>query len=169
MARGEITTNIKRLVMLPVFTGLVMGVVAAAAQAFMHVQPPAAYGICFLGHPRDLVNWAVDHLFNTHWPVINLFSDYPTFLVLGVLLGSLTAAYRNNELIFRSGPIRKKTLAFVIGFLVVNFGLLWGSCPIRTTLLVAYGNLMAVVAILSIAFGVVVACIFIRWLARRSL
>ena len=44
-------------------TGLIMGVSAAAAQADFEVQPPEAYGIGLLGHPRDLVSLVSNNLF----------------------------------------------------------------------------------------------------------
>ena len=149
-------------------TGLVMGISAAAVQAFFQVGPPVAYGICLLGHPRDLTNWLVNHIANTDLSVISTFAIYPTLLALGVLIGAFIAAYRNGEAQLKSGPVRKKFYAFMFGFLVVNFGLLWGSCPIRTGLLAAYGNIIAVMVLLSIVMGVVLACIYVRWRVKGA-
>ncbi len=43
--------------------GAIAGFLAAAAQAFFHVIPPPAYGICIACHMRDLVNWVTTHIY----------------------------------------------------------------------------------------------------------
>ena len=149
-------------------TGLIMGVAAAAAQAFFKVQPPEAYGICLLGHPSDLTTGITNNLLGTNWPVHEAFIVFPSLLVIGVFIGSYITAYRNKELGWRPGPVRKKFSAFMFGFLVVNFGLLWGACPIRTALLTSYGNVMAVIALFSIAVGVILACLYIRLRVKKG-
>lgn len=156
-------TTLALVFTLTTLTGLTMGLAAAAVQAYFQVAPPVAYGICLLGHPRDFLNYLANHFAHTHWPVISTFAIYPTLLVLGILGGSFIAASRNHELAFRPGPVRNRFYAFMFGFLVVNFGLLWGSCPIRTALLVAYGNMTALIVILSISTGAILACIYVKW------
>lgn len=154
---------------LPLITGLIMGVSAAVAQAYFQVQPPVAYGICLLGHPRDLIYWITNNLLGTNWRSIEIFTIFPTLLVVGVFVGSYMAAYRNKEFKIRPGPVRKKFSAVVFGFLVANFGLLWGSCPIRTGLLVSYGSVMALIALASIVVGVVLACEYVRLRAKKEI
>ena len=153
---------------LPLITGLIMGVSAAAAQAYFQVQPPVAYGICLLGHPRDLTHWIINNLFDTNWPLFEVFVVFPALTVIGVVIGSFIAANINKELKLRPGPVRKKLSAFMFGFLVVNFGMLWGSCPIRTGLLASYGNVMAVIALASIVIGVLLACTYVRFRVKRE-
>lgn len=150
-------------------TGIIMGLSAAAAQAFFRVQPPEAYGICLIGHPRDMVNWLLDNFLHTDWPISEVSYLFPVFTVFGVLVGSLIAAYKNKELNFRSGPVRSKFFAFMFGFLVVNFGLMWGSCPIRTGLLVSYGNVLAIIVLVAITVGVLLACIYIRFRIKKEI
>src|ERR1035437_8527762 len=104
--------------------GIVMGLLAAAAQAYFQVQPPVANGISFLGHPRELLDWIVNHVFWANWPVAQEFIAIPPLTVIGVIIGSFVAAARNKELKLRPGPVRKKVLAAIFGFLVGNFGLL---------------------------------------------
>jgi hypothetical protein len=158
-------------------TGIVMGVLAAAAQAFFRVQPPVADGISFLGHPAYLLKWLLDNIigsksslsfFGSGWAVAREFVVYPCLTVLGVLIGSFVASNRNKEFRLRPGPVRKNFLAFSFGFLVVNFGLLWGACPIRTALLVSYGSVLGVIALASIVGGVLIACVYISWSSKRG-
>ena len=153
---------------LALITGLVIGIMAAIVQAFFKVQPPIAYGICLIGHPRDLTAWLSNNLFDTSWTINEAFIIFPTLTVLGVILGAITSAYRNNEWRFRSGPVRNRFYAFMFGFLVVNFGLAWGSCPIRTGLLVSYGNIMAVIVLISITAGVLFALLYIKFRVKRE-
>jgi len=147
-------------------TGLIIGIIAAAAQAFFKVIPPEANGICIIGHPRDLVALVSNNVLGTGWPINESFIVYPALTVFGLLMGSFVAAKRNEELQLQPGPVRRKFAAFMFGFLVVNFGLLWGACPIRTGLLISYGNIMAIVVMVSIAFGVLFAIGYIKWRVR---
>lgn len=149
-------------------TGLVMGILAAAVQAFFEVRPPEANGICLIGHPRDFVNLTTNNIFGTGWPINESFIVFPALTVFGVLIGSFISAYRGNELRLQSGPVRKRFAAVMFGFMVANFGLLWGACPIRTVLLASYGNLIAVMVLASIAVGVLLAVIFIKFRTRKE-
>jgi hypothetical protein len=54
------------------------------------------------------------------------------------------------------------------GFLVVNLGLLWGACPIRTALLVSYGSVLAVIALASIVVGVMIAIAYVRLRVKKG-
>ena len=144
-----------------------MGVSAAAAQAYFNVQPPVADGISFLGHPAYLLKWASNHVFNTKWSISPEFVVFPALTVVGVLIGSFVAS-GNTELKIKAGPVREKFLSMVYGFLVVNFGLFWGACPIRTTLLVSYGSVLALTALTAIVMGVLTAIVFLRLKHRKA-
>ncbi len=148
--------------------GILMGLGAAAVQAYFKVQPPEAYGISFIGHPNDLFTWITNKLTDANWPVRDVFVIYPALTVVGVLIGSIAAASRNKEFKIQPGPVRKSFLAMIFGFLVVNLGLLWGSCPIRTALLVGYGSGIALLALLSMAAGVMLAVTYIRIKAKKG-
>lgn len=148
--------------------GIVMGVLAAAAQAFFQVQPPVANGISFLGHPRELLNWIANRLFGADWPITKAFLLFPPLTVIGVLIGSFIAAGKNKELRLRPGPVRKKVLAAIFGFLVANFGLLWGACDMRTALLVSYGSILAVIALVSIVIGVIFGGLYMQSIAKKG-
>jgi len=148
--------------------GVVMGLGAALIQAYFQVQPPEAYGISFIGHPNDLFAWLTNKLFDTDWPVRDAFIVYPALTVVGVFIGSFAASSRNKEFKLQPGPVRSKFLAIIFGFLIANLGLLWGSCPIRTALMVGYGSVIALIALASIAAGVMLAIVYIRIQARKG-
>ena len=158
--------KLKRIYHPVLVTGIIMGISAAAVQAFARVQPPEAYGICLIGHPRDMVNWISNNLLPTDWAIAEISIIFPLLTVIGVLIGSSIAANKSGELKFRLGPVRSKFFAFMFGFLVINLGLMWGACPIRTGLLVAYGNVMALAILASIAVGAIIACVYVRWRVR---
>lgn len=149
--------------------GIIMGLSAAAIQAYFEVQPPVAYGIAFIGHPNNLLTWTTNEFLGTNFPVREAFVILPPLTVIGVFLGSGIAAARSKELRLRPGPVRSRFSAVIFGFLVINLGLLWGSCPIRTGLLVGYGSVLAVIALASIAIGVILATVYLRSRARRGI
>jgi hypothetical protein len=149
-------------------TGLTMGILAAVAQGYFNVQPPAGSGICGISHPANLVNWLVNNVFNTNFTIHSIFVTVPVLTSVGFILGSFMAAVRNKEFKFRPGPVRDNIMAFILGFLIINFGLLWGSCPIRTAVLASYGMLFAMLILGMIVLGVVVACEYIKWKVRRA-
>jgi hypothetical protein len=149
-------------------TGIVMGVLAAAAQAFFEVQPPVAFGICLLGHPSIMTKWLMNNVLGTDFTITAVFVAFPTLLVFGLFIGSYVAAYRNKEQEWRPGPVRNKYMAVTFGFLVASFGMLWGACPIRTGLLLSYGSIMAVIALASIVVGVILACMYVRLRVRKE-
>ena len=145
-----------------------MGLLAAAVQAYFQVQPPVAYGIAFIGHPNNMFSWIINHVPWLNFPVREAFLLYPPLTVLGVFIGSSIAATRSKELRLRPGPVRSRFSAIILGFLVINFGLLF-DCPIRTALLVGYGSVVGVIALISIAIGVVTATYYLRSRARRGI
>ena len=146
--------------------GLVMGLAAAAVQAYFKVQPEAN-GISFIGHPSDLLNWVLNKL-GTDFPVREEFLVYPALTVVGVLVGSLAAASRHKEVRIQPGPVRKKFAAVIYGFLIANFGLLLGSCDIREALLIAYGSALAVIGLAAIAAGILLAIFYSRFKAKKG-
>ena len=146
-----------------------MGLSAAAIQGYFQVQPPVAYGISFVGHPKDLLHWITNNLFGTNWPISNAFIVFPALAVIGVFIGSYAAATRNNELALRPGPVRKRFSAVIFGFLVINFGLILGACPIRTALLVSYGSVLGIIALAAIVIGVILATVYIRSRALKGI
>ncbi len=77
--------------------GLVMGGGAAFIQAYLSIIPPPAYGICMVCHPKDLVNWIVDHVLGTTFGNVSVSVAVPVLTVLGIVIGANVAARRNGE------------------------------------------------------------------------
>lgn len=152
-------------VRVPAFaTGVVMGLGAALVQAYFKVIPPPAYGICMVCHPKDLVNWIADHLLGTHWGNVTVSRQVPVLTVVGIVLGAYVAARLHGE--FRLQPAQRPVFHFITGFLVINFGLILGSCPIRILIVTSYGSLIGLVGWLCMVAGVVLGSIWMRRSAR---
>jgi hypothetical protein len=149
----------------PFWAGLTLGVGAALVQAYFKVVPPLAYGVCMVCHPRDLFNWTADHLFKLNWGYSMASTNWPLLTVVGVVLGALAAAYQHGELRLRVA--RQPLFYFVNGFLMMNFGLILGSCPIRIVILTAYGNPLGAVGWLCVVIGVLLGVWGLRWNAHR--
>lgn len=152
---------------LALITGLIMGVGAAIVQGYFHLWPPVGEGVCAISHPSNLINWLSNNIFGTNFTIHGIFIGIPVLTSVGWIIGSFIAAWKNKELKFRRGPVRDNLLAFILGFLIINFGLLWGSCPIRTAVLSSYGMVFAMVILLVIVVGVIAACEYIKWKVRR--
>ena len=148
------------------WAGLVMGLGAALIQAYFNIIPPPAYGICMVCHPKDLVNWIFDHLFGTTWGNVAVSQQVPVLTVIGIVLGAFAAAFRHGE--FRLEPAREPIFHFITGFLVINFGLILGSCPIRIIIVSSYGSLIGIVGYTCLIIGVILGSIWLRRRARRQ-
>jgi len=58
-------------------TGLVIGILAAAAQAFANVEPPEAYAVCMVCHPATIVQWIMNNYLGTEVPLPSAFVLFP--------------------------------------------------------------------------------------------
>jgi hypothetical protein len=143
--------------------GLWMGLGAALVQAYFKIIPPPAYGICMVCHPKDLINFISDHLLGTNWGNVTVSVPWPVMTVVGIVLGAFVAAWRSGE--FRLEPAREPIYHFITGFLVINFGLILGSCPIRIIIVSSYGSLIGIVGYSCMVLGV---CLGSAWLRRRA-
>lgn len=148
------------------WAGLVMGLGAALIQAYFEIIPPPAYGICMVCHPKDLLNWISDHLLGTSWGNVTVSVAWPVMTVVGIVLGAYVAARRSGE--FRLEPAREPIYHFITGFLVINFGLILGSCPIRIIIVSSYGSLIAIVGYACMIIGVILGSAWLRRRARRQ-
>ncbi len=150
----------------PLVAGTTLGFGAALVQAYFNVVPPVAYGVCMVCHPKDLFNWIADRLVGLDWNISVASSNWPILTVAGLMLGAMFAAYQHGELKLR--PARQPAFYFLCGFLMINFGLILGSCPIRIVILSAYGNLIAFLGWLCVILGVGIGIMAMRWNARRA-
>ncbi len=151
----------------PFRAGLVLGLGAALVQAYFKVIPPLAYGVCMVCHPKDLFNWIADHLLTLDWAYSMASTNWPLLTVIGVMAGALVASADHGELRLR--PARQGLFFVLNGFLMINFGLILGSCPIRIVLLSAYGDWMGMIGWICVIIGVVIASLILRFNARRAI
>ena len=147
--------------------GLVMGGGAAFIQAYLKIIPPPAYGICFVCHPKDLLNWIADHVFGTNWGNVTVSVDWPVLTVVGVVLGAFIAAKQHGE--FHVEDAREPLFHFMTGFAVINFGLILGSCPIRIIIVAGYGSLIGIVGYACMVLGIVLGSLWLRNRARSQI
>jgi hypothetical protein len=147
--------------------GLVMGLGAAFIQAYFKIIPPPAYGICMVCHPKDLLNWLSDHLLGTNWGNVTVSTNVPVLTVLGIVLGAFVAARQHGE--FHLEAAREPIFHFITGFMVINFGLILGSCPIRIIIVSSYGSLIGIMGYTCMILGVVLGSIWLRRRARQQI
>lgn len=148
--------------------GAISGFLAAAVQAFFHVIPPPAYGICIACHVRDLMNWIAAHIYPiygiSHGKLIipggPVSYNFPLLTVVGVLIGAYIAARINRE--FRWKVMRvawqRPSAEFFWGMMVMISALTVGGCPIRTALKTAYLDITAAIGLVMIGVGVFFGC-----------
>jgi len=140
-----------------------IGSLAALAQAFLGVAPPVAYGICMVGHPRDLLVWITNSILGTGFAIQPVSVEVPVLTVVGILAGSAISAAQRKE--FRTSSVRSPALTFILGFLVANFALILGACVLRAVVFAAYGNLHMIIGFLCIVTGVVAG---VEYLKRKG-
>ena len=148
---------------LAAIAGVVIGVTAAASQAFFKVQPPVAYGYCMVCHPATMVAWAMNTYLKTKVPISQAFVVFPSLLAVGVVLGAYVAANANGEIGWRRAPGRKKYMSLLFGFLIANLALITAGCPVRLGLLVSYGSLSGIVLVISLILGIGLACVYFKY------
>jgi hypothetical protein len=153
--------------------GGIFGLLGAAGQAFFHVIPPPAYGICIACHMRDLVNWIAAHIY----PIYGLKAggaliipggpvsyNFPLLTIIGILIGAIIAARVNKEFKWKVMRVwwQKPLAEFFLGMLVMISALTFGGCPIRTALKTAYLDITAFIGLIMIGVGVFVGCQVLR-------
>lgn len=142
--------------------GVTAALLAVGVEVFFKVEPPPAYGICMACHPRDMVNWVINHLFGTDWEITPVSLTLPLLTTVGVLIGARVAAWRNGE--FRPVSLGKGWQSFVYGLLVMNAAILVLGCPTRLLLFGAYGEILALLGVVGVAIGISVG----TWLLKRG-
>jgi len=139
----------------PLQTGLIGGLSAIILEVIFKVSPPPAYGLCVACHTRDLVNWIVNNVAGTTLGMAPISKLIPVLTVVGLFIGALVGAIVHKD--FKIRKTHNVVTGLVIGFLVMNFALLMGGCPIRMSLRTAYGDIFGLLGILGIVAGVIVA------------
>lgn len=88
MKLPKLKYNFKLSANLALITGLMMGILAAAAQGFFDVQPPVGEGVCAVSHPSNLVNWLSNNIFGTEFTIHGIFVIVPVLTDSNVLVTS---------------------------------------------------------------------------------
>ena len=140
--------------------GIVAGLLAVGAQVFFGMEPPPAYAICMTCHPRDMINWLVNHVAGTHWEIAPVSATVPLLTTVGLFIGAHVAARRNQEM--RRVSLGKRWRSFVYGGLVMNAGIIVLGCPTRLLLLSAYGEVLALVALVGVVIGISIGTLLLK-------
>ncbi|MBD3193987.1 MAG: YeeE/YedE family protein [Candidatus Lokiarchaeota archaeon] len=157
-----------RIIRIPAFLGITIGILAALVQALLiNAGGPEAYGFCVACHTRDLTNAVVNAFTGASLGIAPFSATTPVLTIVGVLIGGYIAANRKKEFRLKMGSILSYALYFFGGIAVINFALLVGACPYRLALRFGYGDLIALIGILSIAGGVAVGSILLLFYMKR--
>ena len=149
-----------RLRVSAVVYGVVAALLAVGAQVFFGLEPPPAYAICMTCHPRDMITWLVNRVAGTHWEIAPVSATVPLLTTVGLLIGAYVAARRNQEI--RRVSLGQRWRSFVYGVLVMNAGLAVLGCPTRLLLLSAYGEMLALVAVVGVAIGISIGTLLLK-------
>lgn len=145
--------------------GVIAGLSAVVAGAVFDVRPPDAYGLCMACHARDLVNWTINRLANTHLTVAPASLVCPVLTTIGVLAGAVIGAVSAGEFRWRTPESPARTFAY--GVLVMNCALVAGGCAIRLLLRTASGETAGMLGFAGLIAGVTSGTMWLRWRATR--
>jgi len=162
---------ISPLVRHPAFLGAVIGVLAAFSQALLiSAGGPEAYGFCVACHTRDLVNGLSNILAGTNLALAPISKNavLPVMSVVGVLIGAYLSARVNREHKSKKGSPRDYFAYFLGGFLVLELAMIFGGCPYRAALRTGYGDIFALLFIVTMALGVIAGTVLAKRRAERE-
>ncbi len=164
--KNDLKKRIKSMRINPWIAGAIIGFLAAALQQIASMTKPPAYGFCMACHARDLINGLINMVAGTKILGVAGIVEIgiiPTLTVIGVLLGSFVAAKIYKEFRVTKAVSRLSMLKmFLLGFLVMNFALILSACPIRVSLRVAHGDIVALVGLFCIGIGAIVGTILLE-------
>ena len=150
----------KNLRINPWLAGAIIGFLAASLQQLANMTKPPAYGFCMACHVRDMINSVINPIAGTNLGIAGIVTSIPTLTIIGILLGSFVAA-----LVFKEFKVIKAKFnisyikMFILGLLVMNFALILSACPIRSSLRVAHGDIIALVGLVCIGIGAILGTI----------
>jgi len=154
--KGELS-KIKNFRINPWMAGAIIGFLAASLQQIASMTKPPAYGFCMACHARDLINSIINPIAGTNLGIAPIVTSIPTLTIIGVLLGSFVAAIIYKEFKVTKAKFNVSYLKmFILGILVMNFALILSACPIRTSLRVAHGDIIALVGLICIGIGAII-------------
>ena len=162
-SKEDIGKKIKSLSISPWMAGAIIGFLAASLQKMASMTAPPAYGFCMACHARDIINSILNPIAGTNLGIAPIVTSIPTLTIIGVLLGSFVAAIIFKEFrISKGGSSISYLKMFILGLLVMNFALILSACPIRTSLRVAHGDVIAMVGLLCIGIGAIFATVLLE-------
>ena len=164
----ETKFKFNKIIKIPAFLGILIGFFAALIQALIiSVGGPEAYGFCVACHTRDLVNAIYNAFTGDNLGLAPISVATPVLTIVGVMIGGYIAATRNKEFKLKKSKPVIYLLYFLGGIAVLNFALILGACPYRAALRFAYGDLVALIGIISIAGGVAVGVLILLFTMKR--
>jgi hypothetical protein len=152
-------SKVERFRISAIVYGVVAGLLAVGVQIFFGLEPPPAYAICMTCHPRDMISWLVNHTIGLNWEIAPVSAAVPLLTTVGLLIGAHIAARHNHEV--RPMSLGREWRSFLCGLLVMNAGLLVLGCPTRLLLLSAYGELLAVIAVVGVVVGILLGTLLL--------
>lgn len=159
--------KIRNIRISPWIAGGIIGFLAASLQYIASMTNPPAYGFCMACHGRDLINSIINTVAGEKALGVAGVIDNPVFIppltIIGVLLGAFVASKIYKEFrITKAGSIPNMLKMFILGMLVMISALILSACPIRTSLRVAHGDLIAVIGLLFIGVGAIIGTILLE-------
>ena len=168
----EIKKKISKLIKIPAFLGFLIGILAALLQAMLiSAGGPEAYMFCVACHTRDLMNDSVNEILGVQvlgLAPISAASILPILSIVGVLIGAFIAAWKNKEYKLKKSSPLIYFLYTIGGVAVICLALLLGGCPYRAALRFGYGDLVALIGIISMAGGVAVGVSLLLYQMKKS-
>ena len=147
----------------PWLAGAIIGFLGASLQQIASMIKPPAYGFCMACHARDLINCIINPIAGTNLGIASIVTSIPTLTIIGVLLGSFVAAIIFKEFKLTKAKFNVSYLKmFFLGLLVMNFALILSACPIRTSLRVAHGDIIALIGLICIGVGAIIGTIVLE-------
>ena len=146
---------------IPAVTGFLIGILAAFFQIFL-VSEATVPCPCNPISSEDKIN---------AFGIETISMSSITFLlsIIGVMGGGFLASYTNKEFKIKKSSISIYILYLLGGILVMNFILIVGACPFRLGLRFSYGDLVALIGILSIIVGVAFGTIILYYITKRRM
>jgi hypothetical protein len=92
----------------------------------------------------------------------------PVMSIVGVLIGAFLSAKIHREHKIKKADTQGYLVYFLGGFLVLQFAMIFGGCPYRAALRTGYGDLTALVFIITMALGVVAGTLLMLKRAEKE-
>jgi hypothetical protein len=110
-----------------------------------------------------MITWLVNHVAGARWEIAPVSASVPLMTTVGLFFGAYLAARIHRETHWVS--LGKGWRSFIYGVLVMNAGIVVLGCPTRLLLLSAYGEVLALLAVVGLVIGITVG----TWLLARGI